>query len=250
MALTRRHGLLLPILLLGLCGLPPAAAEDSDFTTLRSKMVNLIEVQVLLSGDQTGIDELDPRVADVMREVPRHAFVPKPLQPYAYSDQPLPVGHDQNISSPFLIALMTQLAELDDKDVVFETGTGAGYHAAVLSRLAAEVYSVEVVEPLADEVGPRLKDLGYANVWAKHGDGYYGWAAHAPYDAIIVKEAVDHVPDPLMKQLRPGGRLVIPLGPAKGPQVLTVIRKGSNGKVTRRPVLPVIFSPLQGGERT
>ncbi len=250
MASRLHRGLLVSILLFGLCRPPLALAQESDFRSLRSEMVNLIEIQVLLSGEQTGIDELDPRVAEVMREVPRHAFVPEPLQRYAYSDQPLPVGHDQNISSPFLIALMTQLAELDDKDVVFETGTGAGYHAAVLSRLAAEVYSVEVVEPLAHEVGPRLKDLGYANVRAKHGDGYYGWAAHAPYDAIIVKEAVDHVPDPLMKQLRPGGRLVIPLGPPKGPQVLTVVRKGSNGKVTRRPVLPVIFSPLQGGERT
>ncbi|MCG8355164.1 MAG: protein-L-isoaspartate(D-aspartate) O-methyltransferase [Kiloniellales bacterium] len=213
-------------------------------------MVNLIAIQFLISGQQTGVTNLDSAVADAMRSVPRHAFVPEPLQRFAYRDHPLPVGHDQNISSPFLVALMTQLAELEPGSVVFETGTGAGYHAAVLSGLVEKVYSVEVVAPLAQEAERRLKDLGYDNVRVKHGDGYYGWADHAPYDAIIVKEALDHVPAPLMRQLRPGGHLVIPLGDLNGGQILTVIRKGAEGRITRKPVLPVVFSPLQGGERT
>jgi protein-L-isoaspartate(D-aspartate) O-methyltransferase len=145
---------------------------------------------------------------------------------------------------------MTQLAELEPDDVVFETGTGAGYHAALLSRLAARVYSVEVVEPLAREAAGTLKQLGFDNVWSKAGDGYYGWADEGPYDAIIVKEAVDHVPPPLLDQLRPGGRMVVPLGPQDLGQILTVVRKDADGRVRRTGIMPVIFSPLQGGERT
>ena len=213
-------------------------------------MVDGVRLQMLLSGEQTGIDELDARILAALTTVPRHDFVPEPLRPLAYEQSPLPVGHSQNIASPFIVALMTQLAGPRDGDVVFETGTGAGYHAALLSHLVAEVYSVEVIEPLAEESGSRLKDLGYRNVHAKYGDGYYGWAEHAPYDAIIVKEAVDHVPPPLVDQLKAGGRLVMPLGPPRGPQILTVIQKRDDGSLTKTPVLPVLFSPLQGGERT
>jgi protein-L-isoaspartate(D-aspartate) O-methyltransferase len=133
--------------------------------------------------------------------------------------------------------------------VVYETGTGAGYHAAVLAQLVARVYSVEVVEPLAEHAAELLKELHYDNVYAKAGDGYYGWPEHGPYDAIIVKEAIDHVPPPLLSQLKRGGRLVMPLGPAHGPQNLTVITKGQNGGVEERRIMPVRFSPLQGGER-
>ena len=185
-----------------------------------------------------------------MREVPRHAFVPEALRAYAYGDHPLPVGHEQNIAAPFLAALMTHLAEVEAGDAVFETGTDVGYQAALLSNLGAEVYSVEVVAPLADQAARLLKELGYDHVYVLESDGYYGWPAHAPFDAIIVKEAIDHVPPPLLGQLKRGGRLVMPLGPSGGPQYLTVVTKGVDGKVSERHIMPVRFSPLQGGERT
>ncbi|HZD25280.1 MAG TPA: protein-L-isoaspartate(D-aspartate) O-methyltransferase [Alphaproteobacteria bacterium] len=216
----------------------------------RAEMVAVIELEMLVTGQEIGITQLDPEVKAALYDVPRHAFVPEELRPYAYRHGPLPVGYEQNISSPFLIALMAQLAGLDQSKTVFETGTGAGYMAAVLSRLAAKVYSVEVVEPLAYEAAQKLKELGYDKVTVKQGDGYYGWAEHAPYDAIVVKEAVDHVPPPLLAQLKPGGRLVIPLGPARGPQVLTIVQKNGEGRLRRTEIMPVVFSPLQGGQRT
>jgi protein-L-isoaspartate(D-aspartate) O-methyltransferase len=159
------------------------------------------------------------------------------------------VTPEQNLAAPLLIALMTHLVEVQPDDVVFETGTGAGYQAAVLSKLAAHVYSVEVIEPLADHAARLLKDLGYGNVDVLADDGYYGWSAHAPYDAIVVKEAIDHLPQPLLNQLKRGGRMVIPLGPANGPQYLTVVRKDEAGRLRQERIMPVLFSPLQGGER-
>ena len=226
------------------------AAEDPAFTALRQDMAQRVQEQILLSGTQTGVGELDPRLLEALKTVPRHRFVPEVLRPLAYRMQPLPVGEDQNIATPFLVALMTQLARPAAKDRVFETGTGAGYHAAILSRVVAEVYSVEVVAPLARLAAGTLKLLGYENVRSKPGDGYYGWREHAPYDAIIVKEAIDHVPAPLLRQLKVGGRLVMPLGPARGPQILTVIEKRDEGRLRKTEVFEVFFSPLQGGERT
>jgi protein-L-isoaspartate(D-aspartate) O-methyltransferase len=227
----------------------PARAQANDVAA-RNEMVRIVELQMLMLSSQTGIAEIDPRVLDAMREVPRHAFVPENLRAYAYGDHPLPVGHDQNIAAPFLVALMTHLAQLRPDDVVYETGTGAGYHAAVLSRLVREVYSVEVVAPLADRAARILKELGYDNVYVLESDGYDGWPAHAPFDAIIIKEAIDHVPAPLLSQLKRGGRLVMPLGPAGGPQDLTLVTKGADGKISEQRIMPVRFSPLQGGERT
>jgi protein-L-isoaspartate(D-aspartate) O-methyltransferase len=186
-----------------------------------------------------------------MGEVPRHEFVPPRLAGYAYLPQPLPVHPEQNIAAPFLVALMTHLARVEPQDRVFETGTGEGYHAAVLAKLAAEVYSVELIPELAAAASRRLAELGYGNVRVREGDGYYGWAEAAPFDVILVKEAVDHVPTPLLAQLKPDGRMVLPLGPVDGVQQLTVVRKrGSGGGYREEPVLPVRFSPLQGGERT
>ncbi len=227
-----------------------AAEQQPDYARLRQEMVRLIEIGTIMVSEETGIAELDPRVLAAMREVPRHLFVPEVFRPYAYNNHPLPLGHEQNIASPFLIALMTHLAAPDAKSVVFETGTGAGYHAALLARLAAEVYSVEVVAPLAAQAANRLAELGLGNAKVKQGDGYYGWADHAPYDAIIVKEAVDHVPIPLLNQLKPGGRMVIPLNAIDGGQMLTVVQKKPDGTIKYEPVLPVLFSPLQGGDRT
>jgi len=215
----------------------------------RQRMVDLVELEASSLAGQTGISQIDPRVLDAMRTVPRHDFVPEVLRAYAYRPQPLPVTRDQNIAAPLLIALMTHVAHVQPGDVVFETGTGAGYHAALLSQLAAQVYSVEVIEPLADRAARVLKDLGYDNVDVRAGDGYYGWPAHAPFDVIVVKEAIDHLPQPLISQLKRGGRLVIPLGPARGPQFLTLVRKDDAGKLHQERIMPVLFSPLQGGER-
>ncbi len=226
------------------------AAEQPDYDRLRQDMIRLVEIGAVVTSEDTGIKELDPRVLGAMSEVPRHFFVPEAFRQYAYNNHPLPLGFEQNLASPFLVALMTHLAELKADDVVYETGTGAGYHAAVLARLVAEVYSVEVVAPLANKAAATLDKLGIANAHARQGDGYYGWPDHAPYDAIIVKEAVDHVPVPLLNQLKPGGRMVIPLGSAEGGQYLTVVRKNLDGSTRKSRVLPVLFSPLQGGDRT
>ena len=227
----------------------PARAQANDVAA-RNEMVRIVELQTLMLSAETGIAEIDPRVLDAMREVPRHAFVPEPLRAYAYGDHPLPVTSEQNIAAPLLVALMTHVVALQPDDVVYETGTGAGYHAAVLSRLVREVYSVEVDEPLADRATRLLKELHYDNVHVAASDGYFGWPAHAPYDAMIIKEAIDHIPPPLLGQLKRGGRMVLPLGPARGPQYLTVITKDANGRVSEQRIMPVRFSPLQGGERT
>ena len=235
---------------------PPAFGQvsegtgDTDYARARALMVQKIQFDALLWRDITGIEQIDSRILDVMAEVPRHAFVPPDLQPYAYGDHPLPVGHGQNLASPYLVALMTQLIDPQPGDVVFETGTGAGYHAAVLAKLVNKVYSVEVIEPLAMTAAATLRRLGYDRVEAKAGDGFYGWPAKAPFDAIIVKEALDYVPPPLLEQLKPGGRMVIPLGSEFNGQILTLIKKSLDGKITKRRVLPVRFSVLQGGERT
>lgn len=238
----------LPVVLLGLALVSGSAAANE--VAEREEMVRLVQLEALMISPETGIPELDPRVLDAMRRVPRHAFVPEPLRAYAYGNHPLPVGHDQNIAAPLLVALMTHLVAPKADDVAFETGTGAGYHAAVLSLLAARVYSVEVIEPLAAQAARMLKELHYDNVFVQPGDGYFGWAAQAPFDVMIIKEAIDHVPPPLLSQLKRGGRMVLPLGPARGPQYLTLVTKDANGKVTERRIMPVRFSPLQGGERT
>ncbi|HEX6143745.1 MAG TPA: protein-L-isoaspartate(D-aspartate) O-methyltransferase [Geminicoccaceae bacterium] len=235
-------------LIIGLLGGAPGRAAEPD-EVARREMVRLVELEVRSLARMTGIETIDPAILARMREVPRHRFVPAPLQPYAYRSHPLPVGHDQNIAAPLLVALMTQLVEPAPDDVVFETGTGAGYHAAVLAGLVKRVYSVEVAEELTRRAAQTLSDLGYTNVVLRTGDGYYGWREHGPYDAMVIKESLDHVPSPLLAQLKRGGRMVIPLGPAGGPQFLTLIRRDADGKVSEERIMPVRFSPLQGGER-
>ncbi len=228
----------------------PAMAEEApDFDAARARMVQVIQIQALITSEVTGIREIDTRVLAAMSRVPRHEFVPRPLARYAYEDTALPVDLDQNLAQPFIAALMTHLLQVESGDAVFETGTDTGYQAALLAELGAHVYSIEVIEPLAAAASERLKQLDYDGVAVKTGDGYYGWPEHGPYDGIMVKEAVDHVPAPLLAQLKPGGRMVVPLGPAGGEQALTLIEKGEDGKVHRASVLPVRFSPLQGGDR-
>ena len=229
---------------------PARAGDDLDYATLRGRMVDVVQIQTRTTEQLTGVSEIDPKVLEVMRAVPRHLFVPPPIRPYAYNNHPLPLGYEQNIASPFLVALMTHLAAPKAGDVVFETGTGAGYHAAVLARLAAAVYSVDVIEEMVSQASATLAELQFDNARARVGDGYYGWKDRAPFDVIIVKEAVDHVPVPLLNQLKPGGRMVIPLTAGGGEQFLTLVEKLPEGVLRRTRVLPVRFSPLQGGERT
>ena len=193
---------------------------------------------------ETGRAALSERTMAAMRKVPRHRFVLPGDERYAYDDRPLPIGHGQTISQPFIVALMTDLMDLKPSDRVLEIGTGCGYQAAVLSELAREVYTIEIVEPLGREAAQRLQALGYRNVVAKIGDGYQGWAEHAPFDAIMVTAAAHDVPQPLVDQLKPGGRLVIPVGTPWGGQTLLLIVKGQDGKLTRREVLAVRFVPL------
>ena len=228
----------------------PAQAQAPDRAAERAEMIERIELEISMLSAETGVAEIDPRILAALAEVPRDAFVPEMLRAYAYRPHPLPVGHDQNLAAPLLVALMTQLVAPEADDVVFETGTDTGYQAALLSLLAAEVYSVEVVAPLAERASRLLKELGYDTVSVREADGYFGWAAEGPFDAMVIKEAIDHVPPPLLQQLAPGGRMVIPLGPARGPQYLTLITKDAAGKLSERRVMPVLFSPLQGGERT
>lgn len=224
-------------------------AEPAPDVVAREFMVRVVEEEVRLLSSETGIEQIDPRILEAMRAVPRHDFVPDEIKAYAYNNHPLPIGHGQNLAAPLLIALMTHLAELKPDDVIFETGTGAGYHAAVLSRLVGKIYSVEVIEPLAEQAARMLRDRNDDNVHVQAGDGYEGWPAHAPYDAMIVKESLDHIPISMVRQLKPGGRLVIPLGPADGAQDLTVIRRMADGRLTQKSIMPVRFSPMQGGER-
>lgn len=224
-------------------------AVPDDFTTMRAQLIETIRGQAQIAARVTGVARFDERVLQVMATVPRHEFVPKPLRMFSYLDSPLPLGHDQNISQPFLIALMTHLAQVRKTDTVFETGTGAGYQAAILSRLARKVYSMEVVEPLVRSAAERLKRLGYANVEVKAGDGFYGWAEKGPFDAIIVKEALQYIPPPLLNQLKPGGRLVAPVGPLDRSQMLKLVTKDAAGHLKHRDILPVRFAPLQGGDR-
>jgi protein-L-isoaspartate(D-aspartate) O-methyltransferase len=185
----------------------------------------------------------DPRVLQAMRDVPRHLFVPPEMQQHAYQDTPLPIGYGQTISQPYIVGFMTEALKLKPQDRVLEVGTGSGYQAAILSVLVREVYSIEIVEPLATQAAERLKRLGYANVKVRAGDGYQGWPEAAPFDAIIVTAAPDHVPKPLLDQLAPGGRLVIPVGEFF--QTLKRIVRTDRGFKTEE-LLPVRFVPMTG----
>ena len=210
----------------------------------RLRMVRAIEDDVRDTAGETGRRSLDTRVMNAMRTIPRHRFVPPELQSAAYANRPLPIGYGQTISQPYIVALMTDLLRLKPTDVVLEVGTGSGYQAAVLSPLVKQVYTLEIVEPLARQARERLKALGYRNVTVHHADGYEGWKSAAPFDAVIVTAAATHIPPPLVQQLKPGGRMVIPVGGPFATQSLMLVEKQSDGKVRTRQVLPVVFVPL------
>ena len=195
--------------------------------------------------ERLGRDITDEHVIRAMEQVPRDEFVPVEFREQAYRDHPLPIGYGQTISQPYMVALMTQLLRLTSESHVLEVGTGSGYQAAILGELCAEVYTVEIIERLATQATERLARLGYGHVHVRHGDGYYGWEAHSPYDAIIVTAAATHTPPPLFDQLREGGRLVIPLGPAGDYQTLWLMEKRA-GQATSRRIAGVAFVPLTG----
>jgi protein-L-isoaspartate(D-aspartate) O-methyltransferase len=226
---------------------PVERQSTEDYATMRARMIQAIEEDVRLTRREIGKSELELKVLKAMDEVPRHAFVPEAQLPFAYDNRPLPIGHGQTISQPYIVALMTDLMNVDQDSVVLEVGTGSGYQAAVLAELVRAVYTMEIVEPLGEQARERLERLGYDNVAVKVGDGYYGWEGHAPYDAIIVTAAASHVPPPLIAQLKPGGRMIIPVGPRFYTQQLLLVEKDADGEVTSRQILPVAFVPLTGG---
>lgn len=188
-------------------------------------------------------DITDQEVLAAMAVVPRHEFVPEDYAHQAYEDHPLPIGYGQTISQPYIVALMTQLLEIAHEDKVLEIGTGSGYQAAILAQLVREVYSVEIIEPLAQQSAERLRRLGYSNVFVRHADGYFGWEEHAPFDAIIVTAAVERTPRPLIDQLRDGGRLVVPVGASRESQMLYKATR-SGQEVIHQKVTSVIFVPF------
>ena len=217
-----------------------SAAQQEAVDRLR--MVDEIDAMLAWAAGNSGVARLSPRVRAAMIEVPRHEFVPLEHRSAAYWNTPLPLGHGQTISQPLIVALMTELLQLAKTDKVLEVGTGSGYQAAILSVLAGEVYTIEIVPELGEMARGNLERLGYSNVSTKIGDGYQGWAEHAPFDAIIVTAAPDHPPPPLIEQLRPGGRMVIPVGGFD--QKLMVLAKHVDGTATTTIIAPVRFVPL------
>jgi protein-L-isoaspartate(D-aspartate) O-methyltransferase len=211
-------------------------------------MLEAVREDALETGSATGRPVLDDRVMAALARVPRHLFVPAELAPSAYANRPLPIGHGQTISQPFVVALMTDLLRLAPGKKVLEVGTGSGYQAALLAELQADVYTVELIPELARSARAALASAGYGNVRIKTGDGYAGWEEHAPFDAIIVTAAPEEVPPALVAQLAAGGRMVIPVGPRHDVQYLLVIDKQSDSRTVTRKSLPVRFVPLMRGK--
>jgi len=222
----------------------PAAADE--YAAAREHMLEAVRQTARSAGAATGESGLSPAVLEAMGRVPRHEFVPPEEVPRAYENHPLPIGYGQTISQPYIVALMTDLLDVAAGDVVLEVGTGSGYQAAVLAELVHEVYTVEIIEPLAEQAQARLARLRYDRVSVRHGDGYYGWQAHAPFDGIVVTAAASHVPPPLVRQLKPGARMVIPVGGRFMVQQLVLVQKSPEGRVSTRQILPVRFVPLTG----
>ena len=210
------------------------------------EMLRTIESECRFTQGMTGRETLRPEVMEAMGRVPRDEFVPTSLKSIAYANTPLPIGNGQTISQPFIVALMTDLLNPGKGDVILEVGAGSGYQAAILSLLVNKVYTIEFIGTLATQAAKRLARLGYENVEVCHGDGYRGWSEHAPFDGIIVTAAADHVPPPLKEQLKPGGKLIIPVGYSHMPQQLLLLEKDKIGNFTTHNILSVAFVPLIG----
>jgi protein-L-isoaspartate(D-aspartate) O-methyltransferase len=218
--------------------------DDDLYADLRRQMIAEIVAEAAETATHTGKAQFDDRIVQVMARVPRHEFVPVELQAYAYLNRPLPIGCEKTISQPYIVALMTDLLEPADNDLVLEVGAGAGYQAAILADLVRRVYTVDIIGQLANGAERRLHRLGYENVKVRAGNGYYGWPEHAPFDKIIVTAACELIPPPLLAQLRPGGRIVIPTGIPES-QTLTLVEKSETGRIETREILPVRFSELE-----
>jgi protein-L-isoaspartate(D-aspartate) O-methyltransferase len=231
--------LLLPAVALAIDG-------ADEYASARRRLIDEIRADVVRTSRQIGRQELDSRVLEVLSRVPRQEFVPENLRRRAYENRPLPIGYGQTISQPYIVALMTDLLDLEPGDRVLEIGTGSGYQAAVLAAMGVEVFSVEIIPELGRAAQERLHRLGY-QVHTRVGDGYYGWRESAPFDAIMVTAAASHIPPPLVQQLSPGGIMVIPVGGPFTVQQLTLVETTADGKVRTRQVLPVAFVPLTGG---
>ena len=232
--------------MVGLICFTPLAEAAEDYAVSRARLVTEISQDVIDTSAYIGKSVLDARVMRVLGTVGRHRFVPPNLQASAYENRPLPIGYGQTISQPYIVALMTDLLELEVDDVVLEIGTGSGYQAAVLSRLVSRVYSIEIIPELAKSASQLLQRLGFGNIEVKNADGYYGWQEHAPFDAIMVTAASSHIPPPLVSQLKPGGVMLIPVGSPFQVQQLTLVKKSKHGELTTRQILPVRFVPFTG----
>ncbi len=213
----------------------------------REALLAEVEAEVRFTAPALGFDQLTPAVRAALAEVPRHAFVPPQQRDLAYLDHPLPIGRGQTISQPYIVAIMSQLLGVGAGDRVLELGTGSGYQAAVLAAMGLAVYTIEIVPELAEQARKTLAALGYDQVQVRAGDGWGGWPEAAPFDGIIVTAAAPHLPDPLLVQLKPGGRLVIPMGGPDEPQQLAVYEKDASGTIRGQEILPVRFVPVTGG---
>jgi protein-L-isoaspartate(D-aspartate) O-methyltransferase len=232
------------ILLLSLSGTRVDTAEVVEEEEIQKQQrLRMVRTQIERRGVR------NKRVLDTMRKVPRHKFVPLRERRHAHADQPLPIGHGQTISQPYIVAFMTELLDPKPDHKALEVGTGSGYQAAVLAELVSKVYTIEIIEAFGKPAKERLEKLGYENVEVKVADGYHGWEEHAPFDSVIVTCAASHVPPPLIKQLKTGGKMCIPVGTVFGPQHLLIVTKQEDGSVRGRSVLPVRFVPLVGHDK-
>ncbi|MEJ2646416.1 MAG: protein-L-isoaspartate(D-aspartate) O-methyltransferase [Gammaproteobacteria bacterium] len=215
----------------------------------RRRLLEEIDAEMRATAAYTGRRALAPDVRKALSDVPRECFVSDGQDAYAYDNYPLSIGHGQTISQPYIVALMTELLDTRPEHRVLEVGTGSGYQAAVLARLVREVYSVEIIPALADSARQRLAEEGFDNVMVRNADGYYGWAEHAPYDGILVTATAREIPPPLLEQLKPGGRLVLPLRSAGYNEDLVLVEKAADGSVDQTRLLAVAFVPLTGGPK-
>jgi len=224
------------------------SAEGQDYAAQRSRMVSEVEAMYAETRSETGLPAMSPAVRKAMGKVERHRLVPASEASRAYRNHPLPIGSGQTISQPYIVALSSDLLDPKPTDTILEVGTGSGYQAAVLAEIVARVYSIEIIEPLGKAAAKRLEELGYGNIEVKIGDGYKGWPEKAPFNGIVVTAAAPRVPQALVDQLKPGGRLVIPVGGDGGTQYLKVLTKRADGGVDEKRVLPVRFVPLVPGK--
>jgi len=240
----RSAALLATLAILAACGAPAGPGTDADFEREREALVRSIERHVHDTRDYLGRAELSARTIAALETTPRHEFVPESIRRYAYEDRPLPIGHDQTISQPYIVAIMTDLLDLEPGCRVLDIGTGSGYQAAVLAEMCDHVFTIEIVEPLGAAARERLVRLGYDNVTVRIGDGFNGWPDEAPFDGIVVAAVADELPPPLLAQLKPGGRIIMPVGDPRGYQELILGERRLDGSLAETQVLPVRFVPL------